>query len=55
VQVIRAHDVDVPMLVEQLHLQVRDEIGTAYLEPEPASTGVAAARPRGPGPAGLER
>jgi hypothetical protein len=39
VQVIGAHDVDVPMLVEQLHLQVREEIGTAYLEPNPHRPG----------------
>src|SRR5262249_62107718 len=32
-QVLGAHDVDVPMLVEQLRVQVREEIGTAYLQP----------------------
>lgn len=39
VQVIGAHNVDVPMLVEQLRVQVRDEIATAYLEPNPHRTG----------------
>jgi len=39
VRVIGAHDVDVPMLVEQLRLQVRDEIGTTYLEPNPSRAG----------------
>jgi len=29
----------VPMLVEQLRLQVREEIGTAYLEPNPHRPG----------------
>ena len=38
-RVIGAHDVDVPMLVEQLRLQVRDEIGTTYLEPHPSRAG----------------
>jgi hypothetical protein len=55
VRVIGGPDVDVPMLVEQLRLQVRDEIGTAYLEPNPLPTGMAAARPRGSRPAGLGR
>jgi len=39
VRVIGAHDVDVPMLVEQLRLQVRDEIATTYLEPNPSRPG----------------
>jgi hypothetical protein len=36
---IGAHDVDVPMLVEQLRLQVRDEIGATSLEPSPSRPG----------------
>lgn len=39
VQVLGAHDVDVAMLVEQLRVQVRDEIGTAYLDPNPHRPG----------------
>jgi hypothetical protein len=39
VRVIGAHDVDVPMLLGQLRLQVRDEIGTTYLEPHPSQPG----------------
>ena len=39
VRIIGAHDVDVPMLIEQLRLQVRDEIGTTYLEPNPSRPG----------------
>lgn len=39
VQVIGAHDVDVPMLVEQLQAQIRDQIATTYLEPNPHRPG----------------
>jgi hypothetical protein len=36
VRVLSGHDVDVAMLIEQLRLQVRDEIGASYLEPNPS-------------------
>lgn len=39
VRVIGGHDVDVSMLVEQLLLQVRDEIGTSHLQPHPSRPG----------------
>jgi len=39
VQVLGGHDVEVAMLIEQLRLQVRDEIGASYLEPNPSREG----------------
>jgi len=39
VRVLGGHHVDVAMLIEQLRLQVRDEIGASYLEPNPSRAG----------------
>jgi hypothetical protein len=39
VRVLGGHDVDVAMLIAQLRLQVRDEIGAWYLELNPARRG----------------